>query len=143
MTDNEIKKALECCVGDNDGKNCFDCPLWEIDDCQEQLLLDALDIINRPQAKVIKEQNKNSKLRNERNRLQAEVERLKDTLNATIAGQETFQRYIATAKAEAVKEFAERVEKLKFPNAHELKGYVIYGEDFDNLLKEMESDNNA
>ena len=51
------------------------------------------------------------------NRLQAEVERLKDTLNATIAGQETFQRYIVTAKAEAVKEFAEnavkRVEKAK------------------------------
>lgn len=157
MTDNEIKKALECCVGDNDGKNCFDCPLWEIDDCQEQLLLDALDIINRPQAKVIKEQNKNSKLRNERNRLQAEVERLKDTLNATIAGQETFQRYIVTAKAEAVKEFAEnavkRVEKAKLKyqklckeQGEEMEEHMhihfngIIGI-INNLLKEMVGDN--
>lgn len=84
-TDSEIKKALECCVGDNDGKNCFDCPLWEIDDCQEQLLLDTLDIINR---------------------LQAEIERLKaDVRFSVYLGYETTNQI----KAEAIKEFAKKV----------------------------------
>lgn len=73
LIDNEIKKVLECCIGDTEGKNCFDCPLYEIDDCQAHMYLDALDLINRLQTKVIKEQNKNSKLLNERNHLQAEA----------------------------------------------------------------------
>ena len=85
MTDNEIKKALECCVGDNDGKNCFDCPLWEIDDCQEQLLLGALNIINR---------------------LQVKNERLTTAHPKTI---ESIKKMRDKAKAEAYKEFAERL----------------------------------
>ena len=45
----------------------------------------ALDLINRLQAKAIKEQNKNSKLRNERNRLQAQNKDLAETVhNLTI-----------------------------------------------------------
>ena len=136
--DNEIKKALECCVGDNDGKNCFDCPLWEIDDCQEQLLLDALDIINRPQAKVIKEQNKNSKLWNERNSLQAEVERLEteNKLFVIYKGQRGFGKAFffreleKQIKAEAYKEFAERLKEW-FRKESEVYKLI------DNLLKEL------
>lgn len=48
MTDSESANALECCI----------------------------DLIKRQQAEIIKEKNKNSKLRNERNRLKAEIERL-------------------------------------------------------------------
>ena len=52
MTDNEIKKALECCgnqIACTDG-----CPLDDlggIDKCIHTLLLNALDLINRLQAK--------------------------------------------------------------------------------------------
>lgn len=49
--------------------------------CHSNYLVKCLelvfDYINHIEAKVIKEQNKNSKLRNERNRLQAENEKLK------------------------------------------------------------------
>lgn len=116
LTDNEIVKALECCVGDNDGKNCFDCPLWEIDDCQERLLLDALGIINR---------------------LQVNNERLTTAHPKTI---ESIKKMRDKAKAEAYKEFAERLKK-------KYKPYVILGSEvaeieIDNLLKEMLGENN-
>lgn len=116
MTDNEIKKALECCVGDNDGKNCFDCPLWEIDDCQEQLLLGALNIINR---------------------LQVKNQRLTTAHPKTI---ESIKKMRDKAKAEAYKEFAEKLKK-------KYKPYVILGSgvaeiEIDNLVKEMVGENN-
>lgn len=77
LTDNEIIKALECCSSGSYG--CENgCPLDKECDSPirggEKIMKSALDLINRLQAKVIKEQNKNSKLRNERNRLQAENE---------------------------------------------------------------------
>ena len=52
MTDNEIIIALECCIGDTDGKDCFGCPLYEIDDCQAHLNLAALDLINRQKSEI-------------------------------------------------------------------------------------------
>ncbi len=97
MTDNEIIKALECCISDDYA--CKECPYadtkhmigdeYEImpngktyDElsCDEWLKLDVLDLINR---------------------LQAEKE-------ALIAGQETLQKYIAEQKAE--------IERLKEDN---------------------------
>ena len=96
LTDSEIKKALECCVGDNDGKNCFDCPLWEIDDCQEQLLLDALGLINRLQVK------------NER--LKANNKTLENVVKNTFIKKAGFDiDPLVEIKAEAYKEFAERL----------------------------------
>ncbi|MBQ2389612.1 MAG: hypothetical protein II305_06120 [Clostridia bacterium] len=117
MTDNEIVKGLECCIGDTDGKDCFGCPLYEIDDCQAHLNLAALDLINRQKA---------------------ENERLTDTLNATIAGQETLQRYIITAKAKAYKEFAERLKSRLITVT-----YINFDDIINNLLKEMVGNNNA
>lgn len=57
MIDNDVKKALECCLKDD----CKNCPLVEIEDCVT--MTDALDLINR------KDQ--------ENETLKAEVERLK------------------------------------------------------------------
>ena len=106
LKDNEIKKVLECCIGDTEGKNCFDCPLYEIDDCQAHMYLNSLDLINHLQAKVIKEQNKNSKLRNERNRLQAQNKELSETIhNLTIEKDALFD------KAEELKAEVERLAK--------------------------------
>ena len=45
MINKEIKEVLECCIGDEEGKNCFDCPLYEIDDCQKVMCQDSLDLI--------------------------------------------------------------------------------------------------
>lgn len=72
MTDNEIKKALECCCKNN---NCEGCPLDYLtfsSQCASELAIKSLDLINR---------------------LQAEKE-------ALINGQETLQKYLAEQKAE-------------------------------------------
>ena len=67
----------------------------------------ALDLINRLQAKAIKEQNKNSKLRNERNRLQAQNKDLAETVhNLTIEKDALFD------KAEELKAEIERLNAL-------------------------------
>ena len=43
----------------------------------------------------------------------AEIERLTETLNATIAGQETLQKYLSKVQADTVKEFADKLELFK------------------------------
>ena len=73
LTDSEIIKALEYCLKNGYDK-CEKCQYYGTVTCTTELLSDALDLINRLQAQLFKEQNKNSKLRNERNRLQAENE---------------------------------------------------------------------
>lgn len=72
MNPNEIKKVLECCIN-SDG--CENCPCSKQCDGVEHLT-NALAYINQLEAKVIKEQNKNSKLRNIYNRQKAEIKRL-------------------------------------------------------------------
>ena len=79
--------------------------------------------------------------------LEAEVQRLKGIINKDVllvrprSGKTEIVKQMILLRAkeiksEAIKEFVEEVEKLKYPNAHELRGFVIYGEDFDNLVKE-------
>ena len=118
MTDNEIIKALECCVGDADGKDCVGCLLFEFSDCQEQLNVAALDLINRQKA---------------------DIERLREINSLlTEVGQETQKRYEA-AKAEALLEFAKRLkrEKRNLFCAENIDGLI------DNLVKEMVGEDNA
>lgn len=94
MTDSEIVKALECCTA-KPRALCKECPYFLGNGkCKlEALQRDSLALIKRQQA---------------------EIDRLTETLNATIAGQATLQRYIAVARADAVKELAERlVSKAK------------------------------
>ena len=50
LTDNEIVKALECCK--NDGIICFECPYKKPNGCMEKLSADVLDLINRLQAEI-------------------------------------------------------------------------------------------
>ena len=75
------------------------------------------------------------------NRQKAEIERLTDTLNATIAGQETLQRHIKTAKAEAIKAFAERLKDMHKHNTTSVVSLVTVFDNINNLVKEMVGDN--
>lgn len=52
MTDNEIIKNLKCCIGDDEGKNCYLCSLYEAVHCQEFLLIETLNLIERKQFKI-------------------------------------------------------------------------------------------
>ena len=56
MTDNDIKKALECCLGDIPPcTTCkYDFGTNTVDECMGKLMQDALDLINRQQAEIEK-----------------------------------------------------------------------------------------
>ena len=87
LTEQEIMKALECCIlGD-----CQGCYYGDTDQrhCKDDLMQNALDLINRKNA---------------------EIER---------------------ARAEAIKEFAERVKMLNNTNL------ILWNEQIDQIAKEM------
>jgi len=113
MTDNEIIKALECCSNRYD---CYSCEYYN-QYCKGDMnvtLKDALDLINRQKAEI----------------------------EALIAGQETLQKYIVTAKAEAIKEFAERLKKNFDTYTDEEESNALYMINLINdLVKEMVGDN--
>ena len=117
LTDNEIKKALNVCVGmQND---CGDCPLLEYskasDECMTELMSNALDLINR---------------------LQADNERLRNHIQEGIDLAKQIPEMIATAKAEAYKEC---IELMKQKNKIKI---WLFDSDFDNLLKELTEKSN-
>ena len=122
MTDNEIIKALECCYDLDSSAICHQCPLYQTENCRDGYLgLQALHLINRQKE---------------------EIERLKGMIRKNY--DDYFQKVdeVATAKAEAIKEFAEML-KDKFSRQC-TKGYCKVLHDFVNtVLKEMVGDNNG
>ena len=115
MTDAEIVKALECCSGDAEEKYCFSCPLYAIDDCQNELNLSALDLINRQKAEIEKRDKSFIEL--------IEVARL-------------WEKKYENARVKAIKEFAER---LKTTNGT-MDKRIVSVERIDNLVREMVDD---
>jgi hypothetical protein len=112
MNDNEIIKALECCICDE----CEDCPCDEEPACIENLHQEAIDLINRQKA---------------------EIERLNSPYEMQVEASKKLENSI---KAEAVKEFAERLkENAVFGTSPILRipYYHISVDGIDNLVKEM------
>ena len=103
MTDEQIMQGLKWCY-QVEG-SCGNCPYRpknkEEVRCIDRLGNDVIGLIER---------------------LQAEIERLTEMLNATIAGQETLQRHINVARAEAIKEFADKL--IEEGTADGAYGYV-------------------
>lgn len=125
MTDNEIIKALECCSTSK--VNCTNCP-YDGDDllrpCSCNLMKDAIDLINRQKA--------------ENERLQARailLDAIEDTIYP-LPFETDYDKAIKKAKAEAVKEFAERL-KEKSEHFDLEKENFVSETDIDNLVKEM------
>ena len=116
MTDNEIIKALHCCIADD----CDNCK-HSFGNCQENLMLESLSLINSQKAEI--------------ERLNNSAKQWEDTAKDLFIGKQT-------AKAEAIKEFAEMVKRyidvghLRPPTEicfSELDVVSI----IDNLVKEM------
>ena len=116
MEDRDIIKALECC---RNGL-CTDCPRLNTPSailrCKEELMCDALDLINRQKA---------------------EIEALK-LINST------YNAEVSEVRKIAFQEFAERLKKREQPVIARFKflggKYVANGvmcADIDNLVKEM------
>ena len=120
MTDNEIIKALECCSTQDGCKSCIfyeDCvsPIEKA----ELIMKNALDLINRLKA----ENERLEKVRKD------EVEKLMSAIDRTIA----------EAKAEAYKEFAERLKEKTYTYS-DITGYqstVVDVNEIDGVYEEM------
>ena len=111
MNNNELIKALECCNSNERGSCLNKCPYYKHSaTCTQSMIADTLDLINRQQA---------------------EIERLTETLDIYAV---EFDLKYASVKAEAIKEFAERLKEKSKNN--EWNG-TICGADIDNLVKEM------
>ena len=136
MTDNEIIKALEC-IASKKNLLCDSCPnkKFYLLECHRQGAKNALDLINRQKAdlenyKQIAENQQSVSMDKEVEikRLKAEVEQLQkeNHLFADIG------KMYSEVKAEAVKEFAERLKQVLYNDEFMLIRSII-----DNLLKEM------
>ena len=110
MTDNEIIKALECCVKDTE--DCYECPLQNKWSCDKLLSKNALDLINRQKAEI--------------DRLQGYNENL-ITANTALSNE------ILDIKSETIKEFVRKIKShayyIDFPKEHR----VVDEDDIDNL----------
>ena len=131
VTDNEIIKALECCqFAFEMDKTCdFHCPMCGVNFCQTRLLISALSLINRQKAEI--------------ERLNSWVVSLEDLCETKSTLLTDANWSLLTAKAEAIKEFAERL-KINITMNNTNDGYLDYAvdyncliEDVDDLVKEM------
>ena len=135
MTDNEIIKALECCKNDD----CDNCPN-DFGNCYANLAGYALDLFHNYEAEI--------------ERLTYELECLLCHATGNKLSEHTYplgtmencvDEYIdeccEEAKAEAIKEFAERLKAKSvslYKNGEEIVSAIpITKEDVDNLVKEM------
>ncbi len=110
MTDNDIKKALECCRQ----KECNTCPCYDDEiECGEMLIGHTIDLINRLQGAN-----------------EGKIDRVRELTRGV------FDKEIAEAKTEAIKAFAERLRKKSILCSGCVPWYDIH-EAIDNLVKEM------
>ena len=127
MTDKEIIKALGCCHITCGCSECayVDCP----EDCVETMKLDALNLINRQKAEI-------ERLREELASKGLKYSLLEREKAEDISG---FIDDLKLARAEAIKEFAERLKKEKYSvcAGHGMSECVVSVYDINNLVKEM------
>lgn len=108
MTDNEIIKALECCVNN---QYCWLCVLKDREDDCYDILKSALDLINRQKAEIARLRAVQGSIDNFARDL------CKERLlkGKAIADFEDLQEYIKKEKSKAIREFAKRLKKKTYP----------------------------
>ena len=145
MTEEQITKALECCVA---GKKCRNCPLETDDACFQTLRVEALELINSQKATIDELTKAYKTLKSEK---EAEIERLQkekfDSLNCQFVEMYSTTLNIAVkkAKSEAIKEFAkEFVDDLSHMLTYDkdyIKAKIFHLVEI--KTKEMEGDGDA
>ena len=124
MTDNEIIKALECCLKGCNAEGCEDCPLYEkVEDCEIEIPIIALDLINRQNSEI--------------ERLKAENEGYKhlDTILRTAIDELT-----ANIKSKAIRAFASRLRRkaiLVKTSEYSDAYYAVKSDSISSVVKEM------
>ena len=156
MTDNEIKKALECCS--DELHFCSVCPYYlqdsDNDLCQEDMNKNALDLIKYQEAVIEQYKTECSNcfnnttqciesLQNTITEKQAEIETLRVNVKASKRIIQRLKERILMSKSEAIKEFWEELKKEKYYGSNRM-GYgtwVVELDDIDNLAKEKVGEN--
>ena len=136
MNDNEIVKALECCMGMIEGE-CEECPMCNKEYCKDALMGYSRNLINRLQADQEALINGQESLQKYIADLQAEIERLQGVIDSfTDIG-----KLYSEIKSEARKEFAERLKEDFDTYPDEEESMALYMINLiDNLLAEMEKE---
>lgn len=111
MTDNEIIKALECCIYKHG--RCTSCPLYaEVTTvCQEKKDNYILDLINRQKVEIERLSIELTAMRGAANSYRAEAERLEDEVNRLRDYCDDYGKFVDEPRIrdEAIKEFADRL----------------------------------
>ena len=147
MTDEQIIKALECCADDSVIR-CKECLYGvSIFSCRQmQLKKDSLDLINRQKAEIeILKKNPHRFVLTDDESFESLVEKVKK-LNPLVMSPDNVSIVCIDAdkiKAEAIKEFAERlkVKSYPFPCAIGVENAVTIRA-INDLVKEMAGENN-
>lgn len=112
MTDNEIIKALECCIAVVTECN-EDCPYYNYDDCERKIWTDCLDLINRTKieskryrGKCALQKKELTRLYDEINHQKAEIERLQKLLD------DKCDKCISRNRSEAVEKFISKHREM-------------------------------
>lgn len=158
FTDEEIIEALDLCTQQNGSIPCYDCPCWN-DDEQECKGIDytaTLNLIKRQKAEIENAKAKIKICAEVIERQDAEIKRVKECPKCVyeydceiteycVQGSCSNFKSVEQIKAEAYKEFAERIKLSIKANVvetlcNDVRGvykaeYVL--DDIDNLLKEM------
>ena len=143
MTDKEIIKALECCA---DLFDCISCPCKDFCGDLGKLQQNALDLINRQQAEIERLTADNEQyekinllIANQRNYRDKEIECLENAVEMLNCELDMAKDCIPEQRAEAIKEFAERLKKEKHSvcAGHGMSECVVSEFNIDNLVKEM------
>ena len=144
MTDNDIKKALECCSRNGTSNTyCCDCSYEDYEDCGARQSKDALDLINRQQAEIEKLKRDCTDI----DKFARDICKERLLNGSTIASFGDLQNYIGKQKTEVIKKFAHQLKILLETKA---KLYSLSDKDcefaivqstalktVDNLVKEM------
>lgn len=143
MTDNEIIKALECCIDSSTVLACADCPLLDTKQCLGKpktyvsnfIVEQALDLINRLKADVNNYRTRVGNQREELARLNEQVNEQKAEIEALeMKCEKTLYNLVERTKSEAIKEFAENLKDYH----KNYEGFcVVDDDDIDNLVAEM------
>ena len=146
LTDSEIIKALECCCSKE--IQFRNCPLPQNVkdglDCGTVIAKECLDLINRQKAEIEDKERVIQFYAGVVENKNADIERLQKHIQEGIELAKQIPETVATVKAEAVKEFAERL-KGQFRDCSRCEigshtYYMVGGLLLDNLVKEMVGD---
>lgn len=135
MSDNEIIKSFICCIG---SPKCNECAYRTFpENCKERMMYEILKLINRITAE--KEGLKDACTHCPVLKVKSEtISDLNEQIGYWQRGYNDLRQEMKIAKAEAVKEFAERLKKRE-TTAISCKRFegVVSTDDIDELVKEL------